>query len=448
MPCGNARATATVSAPRDGRGGPERSRRRFGTADTGTGCRALVRRGARAPRVRSRAGPARRRRARARARRARPRPGADRRVLRRARRGADRGRGPGSGRRGGGRARAGVGGCGAGDLDGHAAAVPQGHRQGAPADRGAGGRAREADRAWRPLGEAGHGGGKPPARRLDREAVPQPGPAVPRPDPGGDDRPRSRGGEVRLAQGLQVLDVRDVVDPPGGRARDRGQGPHDPHACPRRREAQQDQPLRAEAARRARPRADADRDRDRPRPAGRGGRADQTKCADARLARKAGRRRGGIGVRALPHGRVGAASRRGGRGHDAPGGAPVDPRRALAARASGARAPLRPRRAAAADARRGRARLQRHARADPADRAPEPQEASRARRRGERPRRRMRRPLRKLRDWLERRRGRPSRVLDVLAGPDDDAGAGVREPRRPKTPSLPAAAAVDEPLDP
>ena len=45
--------------------------------------------------------------------------------------------------------------------------------------------------------------------------------------------------------------------------------------------------------------------------------ADPPQRPDARLAREAGRRRGGVGVRALPHGRLGAAARRGGR-HDAP----------------------------------------------------------------------------------------------------------------------------------
>jgi hypothetical protein len=38
-------------------------------------------------------------------------------------------------------------------------------------------------------------------------------------------------------------------------------------------------------------------------------------------------------------------------------------------------------------------------------------------------------------------------VLDLLAGPDDDAGTGVREPRRPRTPSLSGAVALDEPRD-
>ena len=50
-------------------------------------------------------------------------------------------------------------------------------------------------------------------------------------------------------------------------------------------------------------------DRGRPRPDARGGRADPPQRADARLAREAGRRRGGVRVRALPRGRVGAAAR-------------------------------------------------------------------------------------------------------------------------------------------
>ena len=142
-----------------------------------------------------------------------------------------------------------------------AAALPQGRRQGRPADRRAGGRAREAHRARRPSREAGDGRGEPAPRRLDRQALPQPGPAVPRPDPGGDDRPRARRREVRLAQGLQVLDLRDLVDSPGGRAGARRQGADDPHAGPRRREAEQDHAHRAQAARRARPRADERGDR-------------------------------------------------------------------------------------------------------------------------------------------------------------------------------------------
>ena len=90
---------------------------------------------------------------------------------------------------------------------------------------------------------------------------------------------------------------------------------------------------------------------------------------------------------------------RGRRGGAPPRGAPLDPRRAVAARAPGARAPLRPRRPAAAHARRGRPRVQRHARAHPPDRAPEPEEAPRARRRERRPRRRL--MIRRLRAWWD-----------------------------------------------
>ena len=57
-----------------------------------------------------------------------------------------------------------------------------------------------------------------------------------------------------------------------------------------------------------------------------------------------------------------------------------DPGHALASRAPRARASLRARRRASAHARRGRTHVQRHARADPADREPEPEEAARARR--------------------------------------------------------------------
>ena len=297
--CGSPRTCGYGVGAREKGGGSERASATSAGSEHRTGHRPPDRGGAGPPRSRPRTRKARRRRARARARRARPRRDAARRVLRRARRGADRGRRPLGGRGGGGaRARLGVG--RGGDLDRHAAALPQGHRQGAAADGRAGGRAREADRARRPRREAGDGRGQPAARRLDREALPQPGPAVPRPDPGGDDRARAGGREVRLAQGIQVLDVRDLVDPPGGRPRDRRQGPHDPDARPRGREAQQDRSLGAEAPRRARPRADRRGDRERPRPRDRGGRADQAERADARLAREAGRRRGGVGVRPLP----------------------------------------------------------------------------------------------------------------------------------------------------
>ena len=72
--------------------------------------------------------------------------------------------------------------------------------------------------------------GQPAPRRLPRQALPGQGPDAARPDPGRQHRPGPRGREVRLHQGLQVLDVRDLVDPPGAAARDRRPGPHHPGA--------------------------------------------------------------------------------------------------------------------------------------------------------------------------------------------------------------------------
>ncbi len=78
-----------------------------------------------------------------------------------------------------------------------------------------------------------------------------------------------------------------------------------------------------------------------------------------------------------------------GRGDAPQRGAPLDPEVALAPRAARARAALRARRRAAADARRGREGVQRHPRADPADREPGPEEAAGARARRPAPRRRL-----------------------------------------------------------
>ena len=115
-------------------------------------------------------------------------------------------------------------------LHRRAPALPQGHRPRSAPDRRPGGRACEAHRARRHDGEAEDGRVEPPPGRLDREELPQPGAPVPRSDPGGDDRPRARRGEVRLPEGLQVLHLRDLVDSPGRRPRAGRQGAHDPHA--------------------------------------------------------------------------------------------------------------------------------------------------------------------------------------------------------------------------
>src|SRR3970282_2521397 len=98
-----------------------------------------------------------------------------------------------------------------------------------PAADGAGrGRAGHAERTRRPRGEAPDDQLEPPPRRLDRQALPGPRPLAARPDPGGRPRADPGGGEVRLAPRLQVLDVRDVVDPPGRAAWSREQRANDP----------------------------------------------------------------------------------------------------------------------------------------------------------------------------------------------------------------------------
>ena len=78
---------------------------------------------------------------------------------------------------------------------------------------------------------------EPAAGRVDRQEVSSLGLAPARPDPGGEPRPDARRREVRLAQGLQVLDLRHVVDPPGHHPRHRQHRSDHPAARPRRRHA-------------------------------------------------------------------------------------------------------------------------------------------------------------------------------------------------------------------
>ena len=70
---------------------------------------------------------------------------------------------------------------------------------------------------------------------VHRQEVPGVGPAAARLGSGGKPRSHPCGGEVRLAQGLQVLHLRHVVDPPGHHPRHRQQRPHHPPAGPCRR---------------------------------------------------------------------------------------------------------------------------------------------------------------------------------------------------------------------
>ena len=92
--------------------------------------------------------------------------------------------------------------------------------------RAAGPAAHRPPRRGRPRGAHR---GQPAPRRVDRQALRRPGHALPRPDPGGEPRPDAGGREVRLHEGLQVLHLRHVVDPPGHHPRHRRPGPHHPH---------------------------------------------------------------------------------------------------------------------------------------------------------------------------------------------------------------------------
>ena len=198
----------------------------------------------------------------------------------------------------------------------------------------------------------------------------------------------------------------------------------------------------------------------RARPDRRRGGADPPQRADAGLAREAGRRRGGVGVRPLPHRRERAAARGGGRGDAAQGDARA---RSSATLSHRERRVLELRYGLDGEQPRtldevGRD-VQRHARAHPPDREPEPEEAARARRRAEAPRRRAR-PSRALpgqasatsRDcsavdacttWT-RRRG-PRRWLDELAEwsahPQRQRRPGARR-RRPRARATGCASCV------
>ena len=105
--------------------------------------------------------------------------------------------------------------------------------------------------------------GQPAASRLDRPQVRPVADADARPDPGGQHRPDPRGREVRLHQGLQVLDIRHLVGPPGHHPRHRTAGPRRTPARARRRGAQPGRwrPPHAQPSAGPRPRAPRDRHR-------------------------------------------------------------------------------------------------------------------------------------------------------------------------------------------
>ena len=104
---------------------------------------------------------------------------------------------------------------------------------------------------------------QPPPGRRRRPALPAQWPAPARPDPGGQRRPGARGREVRLPQGLQVLDVRDLVDPSGHHPLDSRPVAHHPAPRPPGGGAGPDPPRAARVQPRARARPGARGDRRR-----------------------------------------------------------------------------------------------------------------------------------------------------------------------------------------
>ncbi len=141
------------------------------------------------------------------------------------------------------------------DLD-REGAVPRGRRH-------QGNQPRDVDRRGEgPPREEGDGRGEPSSRDLDREEVHEPRPAVPRSHPGRQHRPDEGGRQVRIPPRLQVLDLRDVVDPPGDHALDRRPGAHDPHPGAHDRDDQQAESHLAPDAAGDGSRADAGRTRD------------------------------------------------------------------------------------------------------------------------------------------------------------------------------------------
>ena len=145
--------------------------------------------------------------------------------------------------------------------------------------------------------------------------------AVPGPDPGGQPGPDPRGGEVRPLEGVQVLDVRHVVDPPGHHARDRRPGADDPDPRAHGRDDQQARPRAAAAVAGPRPRAHARRDRQGHGHQRREGARDPEGVAGAGVARDPDRRGGRLPPRRLHRGL--RRRRPGGRGvvHPAAGAA-------------------------------------------------------------------------------------------------------------------------------
>ena len=134
------------------------------------------------------------------------------------------------------------------------------------ADAPPGDRTGTAHRARRPARQGTARQLQPQAGRLQRTPLPESGTAAGRPRPGGHAGAHQGQREVRLAQGLSLLDIRDALDSPGDPARPRELRAHDPAAGARRAAHPQGRSCRARAigAPRARAHGRGDRDGDGP----------------------------------------------------------------------------------------------------------------------------------------------------------------------------------------
>ena len=165
----------------------------------------------------------------------------------------------------------------------------------APRRRGA--RAGAGDEGGRVRGAAEADRAQPAARRQHRQALHQSRTRAAGPDRGRQPRPHPRAGEVRPGARLPLHDVRDVVDPAGGRARDHEPVAHDPAAGARgegaeRRAARAAPPRDARRSRGAR--GVARRRRASARQADRAGAARDGLQRARRVARRAARSRNGL----------------------------------------------------------------------------------------------------------------------------------------------------------
>ena len=102
---------------------------------------------------------------------------------------------------------------------------------------------------------------QPAAGRLHRQALSQPRPELPGPDPGGEHGPDAGGRQVRARPRLQVLHLRHLVDSPGHHPGHRRPEPHHPRAGPHDRDHEPGARRPPRPGARERGRADRGRDR-------------------------------------------------------------------------------------------------------------------------------------------------------------------------------------------